>query len=293
MKNLNDLEVFERVVAHGNMSAAGRELGLSPAVVSKKLKRLELQLGTRLLQRTTRQISLTETGQEFHKHVVSILAAIQEAESLTARYANKTQGTLKISAPTSFGRMHIAPHLNKFMNQNPELSVQLLLTDDMVDIISGGFDLAIRIGALPDSSLVAKKLAPVERILCASPKYIQRNGEPKTLDDLAEHFCIPNHNSDHWRLSGPEGTVFHRPSSRLQTNSSEVVRECVMSGLGIALRSTWDVGVELATGELNRVLPQYNASRGVGVYALYASRQFLPMKVRLFIDYMNEVLHLA
>ena len=289
MHNFGDAEIFASVVSAGSMSAAGRELGLSPAVVSKRLRRLEDRLGTRLLQRTTRQISLTEAGQGYYERVVAILAGIEEAEAFVTRRSELARGTLKVSAPTSFGRMHIAPHINAFMEANPDLSINLVLSDEFVDIVGDGFDIAVRIAELSDSSLVARKLAPVHRILCAAPSYLRAHGEPRTMEDLSRHVCLPAHNGESWRLEGPDGPFTHRPHGPLQTNSSEVIRECVIGGVGIALRSTWDVGEELSAGRLVRVLPQYEGSRNVAIHALYASRRFLPAKVRVFIDYLADL----
>ncbi|QLF69496.1 LysR family transcriptional regulator [Peteryoungia desertarenae] len=289
MTNLGDLEVFVRVIAAGSMSTAARDLGLSPAVVSKRIKRLEDKLGTRLLQRTTRQISLTEAGQGFHERVLSILAGLEEAEAYASGRSSEVNGILKISAPTSFGRLHVAPHLKSFMRAHPDLAIHLVLSDELTDIVGGGFDLAIRIAELTDSSLVAKRLAPVRRLLCASPGYLAEHGIPETIEDLKSHRCLPAHNNDSWRLEGPNGPVTLRPEGSLITNSSEVIREAVIGGLGIALRSTWDVGGELKTGQLVQVLPAYESSRNVALSAVYPSRQFLPAKVRLFIDYLAEL----
>jgi DNA-binding transcriptional LysR family regulator len=289
MSNFGDLEIFARVVAAGSMSAAGRELGLSPAVVSKRLRRLEDRLGTRLLQRTTRQIALTEAGQGFYERVVAILAGVEEAEAFVSRRSAHARGTLKVSAPTSFGRMHIAPHLVPFMKANSDLSVNMLLSDDLVDIVGEGFDVAIRIAELADSSLVARKLAPVRRVLCATPDYLSEHGTPKTLADLEAHNCLTHQASDIWRFEGPDGDVNFRPQGNLQTNSSEVIREAVLAGLGVALRSTWDVGGELASGRLLQLLPDHESATNVGIYAIYPSRQFLPVKVRLFIDHFADL----
>lgn len=289
MTNLGDLEVFVRVIAAGSMSTAARDLGLSPAVVSKRIKRLEDKLGTRLLQRTTRQISLTEAGQGFHERVLTVLGGLEEAEAFASGRSSEVNGTLKISASTSFGRMHVAPHLKPFMEAHPDLAIHLVLSDEFTDIVGGGFDLAIRIAELNDSSLVARRLAPVRRVLCASPDYLAEHGTPATLDDLKKHRCLPAHNHESWRLEGPNGPLTLRPEGMLITNSSEVIREAVIAGLGIALRSTWDVGVELKSGKLVQVLPQYESSRNVALSAVYPSRQFLPAKVRLFIDYLAEL----
>lgn len=289
MTNLGDLEIFASVVATGSMSLSGRALGFSPAVISKRIKRLEDRLGTRLLQRTTRQISLTEAGQGFYDRVLAILAGLEEAEAYIAGRSSQMHGTLKISAPTSFGRLHIAPHLKSLMQAHPELALNLVLSDEFVDIVGGGFDLAIRIAELTDSSLVARRLAPVRRVLCASPAYIDAHGMPEDIDDLRRHICLPAHNLDPWRLEGPKGSLIFRPEGRLITNSSEVVREAVIAGLGIALRSTWDIGPELRDGRLVQVLPAYEGSHNVTLSAVYPSRQFLPAKVRVFIDFLAEL----
>lgn len=286
LTNLGDLEIFNLVAGCGSMSEAARSLGYSPAVISKRIKRLEERLGVRLFQRTTRQISLTEAGQGFHERVQGILVSLGEAEDFVAGRANAISGTLKISAPTSFGRMHIAPHLKAFMDANPALAINLVLSDEFTDLVAGGFDLAIRIADLNDSSLVAKRLAPVRRLLCASRSYIETHGMPTTIAELHNHRCLPAHNNDSWRLEGPDGAFTIRPDGMLITNSSEVIREAVIAGLGIALRSTWDVGQELRDGTLVQVLPGYEGSKNVSLSAVYSSRKLLPAKVRLFIDYL-------
>ncbi|ODN71704.1 HTH-type transcriptional regulator DmlR [Methylobrevis pamukkalensis] len=264
-------------------------MALSPAVVSKRIRRLEDRLGTRLLQRTTRQIALTEAGQGFYERIVAILASIEEAEAFVSRRSALARGTLKVSAPTSFGRMHIAPYLGEFLEANPDLGVNLVLSDDFVDVVGEGYDLAIRIAELADSSLVVRRLAPAHRVLCASPDYLEAHGTPKSIEDLSDHICLAAAHQDPWRLEGPGGPVAVRASGPVQTNSSEVVRELTLAGVGIALRSTWDIGPDLSAGRLKIVLPEYRASRHVGVYAVYPSRRFLAAKVRVFIDYLANL----
>ncbi|MEM6616589.1 MAG: LysR family transcriptional regulator [Pseudomonadota bacterium] len=288
MADLIDMEIFARVVTSGSMSGAAREMSLSPAVVSKRIQRLETRLGSRLLQRTTRQIALTEAGQGYYERVVAILASIEEAENYVARRNATARGVLKVSAPTSFGRMHIAPIVDAFLEEHAELTLNLILSDDYVDIVGDGFDVAIRIGELPDSSLVARRLSSNHRFLCASPDYLRRMGHPETLADLNKHRCLAAAAQEAWKLEGPEGALTYRVGSHIQTNSSEVIREAVIAGVGIALRSTWDVGEELADGRLNVVLPQYRASRHVAIHAVYPSRRFLPVKVRAFVDFLAK-----
>lgn len=289
MNELTDMEIFARVVTAGGMSAAGREMGLSPAVISKRIRRLEERLGARLLQRTTRQITLTEEGHGYYERVVGILASIEDAEAFVARSNEMPSGTLRVTAPTSFGRMHIAPHLARFLETNPAVRMSLMLSDEFVDIVGDGYDLAIRIAALESSSLIARRLAPNHRLICAAPSYIERRGEPKSLADLARHDCLFATHQDVWQLEGPEGYVAQRVTGPLQTNSSEVVREAALAGLGITLRSTWDVGEELKDGKLRVVLPDYHECRLVGLYAVYPSRSFLPAKVRVFIDFLANL----
>ena len=290
MSNFLDLEIFARVVAAGSMSAAARDMALSPAVVSKRLRRLEDRLGTRLLQRTTRQIALTEAGKGFYERVVAILASVEEAESFVTRRSALASGVLKISAPTSFGRMHIAPHLADFMAAHPELTLQLVLADEFVDLVGEGFDVALRIAELNDSTLVARKLAPIHRVLCAAPSYIAKRGMPYTVEDLANHTLLATQNQDVWKLEDLAGDgIGIKPQSAIITNSNEVIREAVLAGIGISLRSTWDVGPELSSGALQIVMPRYRASRGVGLFSVYPTRRFLPAKVRVFIDYMASL----
>ncbi|MCT4656838.1 MAG: LysR family transcriptional regulator [Cohaesibacter sp.] len=288
-RDLFEMEIFARIVTLGSMTGAGQALGISPAVVSKRIKKLEQRLGTRLMQRTTRQITLTEAGQDYFERVQRILEQVEEAEAAVSQRAKQVRGTLKISVPTSFGRMHVAPHLGQFLAENEDISIDLHSSDNYTDLVGEGFDLAVRVGDLPDSSLVARRLAPIHRLLCASPDYLARYGEPQSLQDLPDHICLAAHNQDPWRLEGPDGTEIVRAHGPLRTNSSEVVRSAVVAGLGIALRSTWDVADELRDGRLKIVLPTYRASSHVGLYAVYPSRRYLPAKVRLFVDFLARL----
>ena len=286
---MSDLEIFARVVTAGNMSAAGREMGLSPAVVSKRVSHLEQRLATRLFQRTTRQLTLTEAGQGFYERVVNILAGIEEAEAYVTRRNTVPRGTLKVTAPTAFGRLHVAPYLRDFLEQYPDITLDLHLSDNFVDIVGEGYDVAIRVGELEDSSLVARKLSPSHRVICAAPAYLEKRGKPDSLADLSQHNCLAPTAQEVWRLQGPEGPVSVRVNGNIRTNSTEVVREAVLSGLGIALRSTWDVGPELKSGNLEIVLPEYQESPRVAVYAVYPCRQYVPAKLRVFVDYLTNL----
>lgn len=289
MTSISDLDIFARVARTANMSAAGREMGLSPAVVSKRISLLEDRLGARLFQRTTRHLTLTETGEGYFKRVVDILSLIEEAEDFVSRRNTRPRGVLKVTAPTAFSRLHIAPHLPAFLSRFGDIEIEMHLTDNFVDIIRDGFDVAIRIGELRDSSLVARKLAADDRVLCATPGYLAEAGKPKKLADLERHNCLLAGAQDVWRLEGPEGQVQARVKGNIRSNSGEFVREALLSGLGIALRSTWDVGAELEAGQLQVVLPDYRGSSSVSIFAVYPCREFMPNKVNVFIEFLNEV----
>ena len=289
MTAITDLEIFARVARTGNMSAAGREMGLSPAVVSKRVSLLEDRLGARLFQRTTRQLTLTEVGEGFFKRVVDVLSLIEEAEDFVSRRNTKPRGVLKVTAPTSFSRQHIAPYLPAFFLKYPEIELDIHLSDNFVDIIRNGYDLAVRIGELKDSSLVARKLASDNRVICAAPKYLKERGLPKRLDDLEFHNCLSAGAQEVWRLDGPDGQKSIKVKGNIRTNSSEFVRESLLAGLGIGLRSTWDIAEEIKTGELQVILPEHRGSSAVAVYAVYPCREFMPAKVNVFIEFLAEL----
>ena len=288
MTSIADLDIFARVARTGNMSAAGREMGLSPAVVSKRISLLEEEVGARLFQRTTRQLTLTETGEGYYKRVVDILNLVEEAQDFVSRRNTKARGVLKVTAPTTFSRLHIAPYLADFLHRFPEIELDLHLTDDFVDIISRGFDVAIRIGELQDSSLVQKKLASDNRVIVASPKYLEKMGqEPKTLADLDFHNCLSAGAQEYWRLQGPDGQHQIRVKGNIRSNSAELIRDALNAGLGMGLRSLWDVGPEVQRGDLKIVLPQYRGADTVAIYAVYPCRDFMPTKVNALIDYLS------
>ena len=287
---ISDLDIFARVARTGNMSMAGREMGLSPAVVSKRISLLEDRLGARLFQRTTRQLTLTETGEGYFKRVVDILSLVEEAEDYVSRRNTKPRGVLKISAPTSFSRLHITPHLPAFLERYPDIEIDMQLTDNFVDIIREGFDLAVRIGELEDSSLVAKKLAKENRVICAAPKYLASAGTPRTLEDLDAHNCLLAGAQDMWRLDGPDGPCEIRVKGNMRSNSADFIRSAVTQGLGLALRATWDIGPELERGELQIVMPDYKGSSKNAIFAVYPCREFMPSKVNAFIEYFGEIL---
>ncbi len=285
---INDFELFTAVVKAGSMAAAGRALGLSAAAVSTRVTVIEERLGVRLLHRTTRKMTLTEVGRQFHDRALVVLEAIDAAESVAAGQAAAVRGHVRVSAPTSFGRLHIAPHLGRFLALHPRVSLEVNLDDRLVDIVGEGVDLAIRIAALPDSTLIARKLAGNRRVLCASPAYLARHSAPAGLRDLDHHTLLAASSQSQWRLQTPRGVHSLQVKSAIQTNSNEVIREAALAGVGIALRSTWDIGPALRSGALQIVLPEYQSAEDVNIYAVYPNRKLVSAAVTRLIEFLAD-----
>jgi len=285
----DDYALFAAIVEEGSLSAAGRALKLSPAMVSKRLAALETRLGARLIQRTTRRSVLTDVGQAFYEQVVAILSAIRQAELMVAGRIGTPSGRLRVSVPTSFGRMHIAPWLKDFLDAYPGIALDIDLTDHFVDLVAERIDVAVRIGLPPDSTLAAHRLAPNRRLLCASPGYIAAHGAPGRTDDLRGHALLAATGQLPWRLTGPAGPVVIDGDSRVRTNSSEVVRELVLAGAGIALRSTWDIAEQLRAGALIRILPDHEGTSDVGIYAVRPRADLISPNVQAFIGFLDRL----
>jgi len=269
--------LFARVVAEGSLSAAGRSLGISAAMVSKRLARLEDRLGVQLLHRTTRRIALTEAGAELHREVVEILARIAEAEARLRKAGQAPAGRLRVSAPTSFGRLHVAPHLPEFLARHPEVELEIELSDEYVDLLARQVHVAIRITAAPGPEFLSRRIAENRRVLCAAPAYCATAGVPATLADLRAHRLIAAEGQLPWRLVAGERRAEIAGPSHVRTNSSELIRELALGGVGIALRSLWDVGDALTEGRLIRVLPEWEGSTDVGIHAVHPrGRRVLP-----------------
>jgi DNA-binding transcriptional LysR family regulator len=283
-----DLEIFARVAKSGNMSLVARDMRTSPAVISKRISLLEKSLGARLFQRTTRQLTLTEAGEGYFKHAVDILNRAAEAEEFIRSRNNKPSGMLRVTAPTTFARLHLAPQLPQFVACYPEIQLNLHVTDDFIDIIRDNFDIAIRVGELSNSSLIARKLSSDKRVICAAPSYLKRAGVPRSLAELGTHNCLSPDAQEVWRLEGPGGQHQLRVKGSILSNSVEVIREALIAGLGIGLRSVWEIGPELESGALKVVLPQYRGSSKVGIYAVYPSRDFRPTKAQAFIEFLAQ-----
>lgn len=283
----DEYALYAAAVEQGSLTAAARLLRLSPAMASRRLAQLEERLGTRLINRTTRRQSLTEAGEKFYHRVVEILAASREAEALVSGATRLPAGPLRITAPTSFGRLHVAPYLKDFIESYPKIAVHLDLSDAYVDLVAERYDLAIRIAAKVEPSVHGTRLTSNRRILCASPGYLAAHGAPLALRDLSSHRLLAAIGQSPWRLAGPEGDVTITVESLVTTNSSEVVRELAIAGAGIALRSTWDIYGELETGCLVPVLPQYEGTRSVSVYAASPRSDFPPAAVGIFVGFLK------
>lgn len=289
--SLYEMSVFAKVVATGSLSAAARDLGISTAVVSRRLAALEARLGVRLVNRTTRRLALTDEGASYHEACARILGEIEDADAAAAAKRIEPQGLLKVALPASFGHKHIAPLVPPFAARFPKIQLAFSLSDRTVNVIEEGFDLAIRIGELEDSSLAARKLAPNRRVVCASPGYLANHDTPRTPEDLANHNClITSHDLQMaWEYRGPDGRRGAvRVAGRFACDNWEVLREWAMAGLGVALKSTWDVRRQLEDGSLVPLLPGYEFGTDVAIYAVYPHRRYLSAKTRVFIDYLAE-----
>ncbi|WFP62638.1 LysR family transcriptional regulator [Mesorhizobium sp. WSM4904] len=288
MDPLEGIAAFTRVVDSGSFSAAARHLKISKSAVSANVQRLEQRLGIRLLNRTTRRLSMTEAGAAYYRHCARILAEAEAAEQAATALQREPRGTLRISAPDSFGWMHVAPAVPAFLKRYPELSVDISLSPAYVNLIDKGLDLAIRIGVLEDSPLVVRKLAPSRLVACAAPAYLEEHGAPREPNDLAKHNCLCTGLlpwGDEWRLVGKRGEVRVAVSGNLRSSSAETLRAAVLQGVGIAVLPTWAAGEPLRTGALRRVLDAWKLPAST-IYAVYPGNRLMSMKVRAFVDHL-------
>ena len=285
----NEYRMFVRIIETGSLSATAREMRLAPAQVSRRLAHMESRLGARLIERTTRRIALTDVGRQFYDRIRPILENMSDAEAAVSGRSIAARGSLHVSAPTSFGRKHIAPHLKPFIDAHPDLTLQLNLSDLFVDLEAEGVDVAIRISVLDERDPSVVRLADNRRILCASPLYLAEHDEPQTLDDLARHRVIAAENQSPWRLSGPNGPIEHRVRSFVRTNSSDLVRELILAGVGIGLRSAWDINDEIAAGRVKPVLTAYSGAKDVGIYAIRSPRRANAAAIDAFIGFLRNL----
>lgn len=290
MDRFNAMSTFIQVVDGGSFSNAAERLGLSRAQVSKSVMQLEAHLGTRLLHRTTRSIGLTDSGRIYYQRCREILEEVAEAEECAREDNAEPRGTLTVGAPSSFGRLHLQPLIPRFLARHPGVQLSLSLTDRFLDVVSEGFDVAVRIAELEDSSLIARRLAPCRRVLCASPDYIARHGTPRVPQDLAIHACLVYSNelrADTWTLHGSTGVERITVNGPVCADNGDVLCAAAEAGLGVALLPTFIVGDALRAGRLVPVLAEF-CPPDLSINAVYPSRRFLAAKVRSLIDFLAE-----
>lgn len=290
MDRLKQIESFVSVATKGSLTAAAQLEGVAPAVMGRRIDALEARLGVKLLLRTTRRLSLTHEGSAFLEDCQRLLAEFNSAEASVSAGGVKASGHLRITAPAGFGRRHVAPLLPEFLASHPDVSVSLNLSDRVVDIAAEGFDCAVRVGDLPDSSLISVRLADNRRLCVATPAYLKRAGVPQHPSELGRHACLTL-SSDASQTRGwafaIDGAVQHlRPNGRLDCSDGQVLHDWCLTGLGLAWRSTWEVEGDIAAGRLVSVLDDFAAPPN-GIYALFPQAKHLPLRVRLWIDFLK------
>ena len=284
------MRAFAGVVQAGSFAGAATKLGISNALVSKYVKELEADLGATLLLRTTRKVSVTEIGRGYFERCVRILDDLEDADAIVASLHGEPRGTLRINGPMSFGVLHLGSVVNAFMARHPQIEVELDLTDRMIDVVEDGYDLVVRIDVLEDSSLIARRIAPIRRVLCAAPSYIDRRGVPGHPSELTEHDTVQFGDvgqSTTWRLIGPDGEHKVRIKGAFRSNNGDVVCAAAVDGLGVALLPTFIGCAALEAGKLIHILADYAAPE-LAVHVLYAPQRALSAKIRLFIDFFAE-----
>ncbi len=291
MDKLKQIESFVAVSTKGSLTAAARAEGVAPAVIGRRIDALEERLGVKLLVRTTRRLTLTHEGSAFLEDCQRLLADLANAEASVSEGGVKASGHLRITAPAGFGRRHVAPLVPEFVARHPEVSLSLNLSDRVVDIVNEGVDCAVRVGDLPDSSLISVRLADNRRLCVAAPAYLQRAGTPATPGELMRHACLTLSSeasqSRGWAFV-VDGVLTHvRPPGRLDCSDGQVLHEWCLQGLGIAWRSTWEVQADVAAGRLQVLLQDFAAPPN-GIYAVFPSARHLPLRVRLWIDHLKQ-----
>ena len=291
MARFKQIESFVAVATKGSLTAAALADDVAPAVIGRRIDALEERLGVKLLLRTTRRITLTHEGSAFLEDCQRLLADLANAEASVSAGGVKASGHLRITAPAGFGRRHVAPLVPEFIAQHPDVSLSLNLSDRVVDIVNEGFDCAVRVGDLPDSSLVSVRLADNRRLCVAAPAYLQRAGVPVRPADLMRHACLTL-SSDASQTRGwaftVDGELIHlRPSGPLDCSDGQVLHEWCLRGLGLAWRSTWEVEQDVAAGRLQVVLQDFAAPPN-GIFAVFPQRKHLPLRVRLWIDFVKH-----
>lgn len=289
MDRFECMDTFIRVVEAGSISGAADRMGIAKSAVSRRLKELEEHLGVELFHRTTRRMNLTESGRTFYHQTVRIIDDLREAELATAQAHGQLRGSLKVALPMSFGLMHLGPAINDFLKQHPDVEFDLDFNDRTVDLMQEGFDLAIRIARLPDSSLIARRLATMRAVVCASPDYLERHGRPETPEALGEHRCLVYsliRNYETWLFVDPEGRQrTARIHAYIKASNGEFLRDAAVRGLGVVLVPTFIAYQAIERGELVPVLDDYQQPQ-LEVYALYPQTRHLSQRVRAFVDFL-------
>ncbi|ANY17929.1 LysR family transcriptional regulator [Bordetella pseudohinzii] len=291
MDAISDLAFFGLLVRQGNLSAAARELGITPAAVSTRLANLERRLGVRLLNRTTRRMHVTQEGELYLAEGARILADLDSLERRVTNTREQPQGLLRVNATFGFGRAHVAPAISAFANRYPDVEVQLHLSDRGANLLEDGFDLALRFGEIPDARLTARKLASNRRLLCAAPAYLSRHGEPRAPAELPRHRCIVIRESElaygTWHLRAGQRSETIKVRGPLSANDGECALQWALDGQGIVMRSEWEAMPYLRSGRLRQILPQWQTPPA-DIYALYPQRLHLPAKTRALVDFLAE-----
>ncbi|MEJ7886934.1 LysR family transcriptional regulator [Acinetobacter baumannii] len=282
--NLQDVQLFLIINKTRSLTKAARQLDISPMAVSRRLAGLEKELGIRLIQRTTRALSLTQEGAEFLPYAHALIEAEEGARALFSPNSKSITGLLRVTAPSGFGRRNIVPLVNDMLEKNPELSIHLQLSEDIVDIVDNGIDVAIRIAPLRDSSLIAKKITDNPRIVCASPAYLNKRGVPKKLKDLNQHDCLRLTNVLQWTFVSEGQNTNISIDGRFSSSNVEVIRDLCISGIGIAQLTLWDVKKELSEGSLVEINFEDAQPQNLSIWALLPTKRFLPVRVSKFID---------
>lgn len=292
MQAFSAIPLFVAVVEHASFSAAAEKLNITKSAVSKRITQLEEELGIRLINRTTRKLSLTEAGQRYYEYVAQSLNLAQQGIDAVGELQGQPRGKLKVTAPMSFGVLHVAPLIAEFLALYPDVEIDLHLADQMLDLVQESFDIGIRIGHLPESNLVARRLAPCVSVLCASQAYLDQHGTPQQPSDLSQHSCLQYsyyRGGTEWSVSSA-GTEYRvMPKGRLSVNNSEAIRRAVLEGAGIGNLPTFIVAKDIQAGKLQVVLSNYQLPDHA-VYAVFPDRKHLPLKVRAFLDFIHEKL---
>lgn len=291
--NFSELEFFVQLNRLGSLSAAARALDITPPAATMRLASMEKRIGARLLNRSTRKISLTPEGEVYLQHATRLIDELRELDEIVSGSGHAPRGLLRVNAPLGFGRTVLAPLVSTFTARYPDVEVQLEVTDRPVDLIEKGFDLAVRFGDLPDNRINARRVMSNRRFLCASPAYLEKHGTPKKLEDLTKHRCIVHRQNDDaygvWRFLIDGRTEIVKVHGALSSNDGDIVQGWALDGQGIVIRSEWDVIKHLESGRLRRLLPAFTLP-SADLYAYYPSKKNLPARVRTFINFLVEQL---